>query len=263
MQRFLFHPTPVPIGSTSTAKTTTDQTDGFVTGRFFYDQRGDLTPKAPSNGAYNPRIFGDQRFSTTFDGKSRVWRGFGKRSDTPKPAILLLHGAKRTGVSMLDMWQGVSRLNDVVLIAPDSFGASWSREYDTEEFFAHVLEEADEKYGIDPDRIYLFGHSAGAIHAQEIANGGTLKWAGVGAHAGTPYWRNFTPRTDAAPVQIFLGSRDHNFPMGQALASAQKLAENGHDVYFTEIPNHTHWYYIIGHKISEETWKFFQTHTGD
>ncbi|WP_133117382.1 alpha/beta hydrolase [Paramylibacter kogurei] len=261
MQRFLFHPTPVPIGTNNTLEISNDQSDGIIAGRFFYEQRGDLTPKPPSNSAYSPRIFGDQRFSTRFDGKSRVWRGFGKRSNTLKPAIVLLHGAKRSGASMLDMWQGVSRRNDVVLIAPDSFGASWSRENDTEEFLAHVLAEADEKYGIDPERIYLFGHSSGAIHAQEIANGGSLKWVAVGAHAGTPYWRNFTPRKDAPAVKIFLGSRDHNFPMGQALASAQKLAENGHDVYFTEIPNHTHWYYIIGQRLSDETWEFFQSQT--
>jgi len=50
----------------------------------------------------------------------RIWYGYGPLDGPRKPAIILLHGADRDGLSVIDMWASLADREGLILIAPDS-----------------------------------------------------------------------------------------------------------------------------------------------
>jgi len=190
---------------------------------------------------------------------SRIWRGFEAESDSPRPAIVLLHGAGRDGRSMLDMWQSVAKTADLHLIAPDaSGGTGWSYANDGENFVSAVLKSAMELYNIDTEQIYLFGHSAGGAMAQHIANRTQGPWRVVATHAGFISAGDVKLNQQAAPFYMYLGDKDRRFSVPAARATAAALAGAGHEVKLIVIPNHTHWFYKAGPAIAVQIWDEIQ-----
>jgi poly(3-hydroxybutyrate) depolymerase len=56
------------------------------------------------------------------------------------------------------------------IVAPDAYDSSaWSLKIDSPEFLRAVVEQVKARHAVDESRIYLFGHSAGAVHALVIA----------------------------------------------------------------------------------------------
>lgn len=187
---------------------------------------------------------------------SRIWRGLEASSDSPRPAIVLLHGAGRDGRSMLDMWQSVAKAADLNLIAPDASGrGGWSYANDGENFVSAVLKSAMEQYNIDPDQIYLFGHSAGGVMAQHITNSSNGPWRVVATHAGFVSADDVRSNPAARPFYMYLGDKDRRFSIPAARATAAALAGAGHEVKLIVIPNHTHWFYKAGPAIAAQIWE--------
>ncbi len=196
-----------------------------------------------------------------FRGNNRVWFGLnGSQTDTPKPTIVLLHGSGRSGRSMLDMWSETAKRNDLVLIAPNALHSHWATSEDGEAFLEKVLAEAAKEYPIDTNQLFLFGHSSGGVQAQSIANKGFGPWKAIATHAGVLPLGRIMPARDALPLHLYIGTDDLIFPLGAARTSAQRLALAGHDVELIIIPDHSHWYYRIGPKISESAWERFRSH---
>lgn len=175
----------------------------------------------------------------------------------PRPLVLLFPGSNRPAMSMIDMWHETARREGVVLAAVDSQPERDAAVTQDAAFILDVLAAAQDRYDIDPDRIYLFGHSAGAKLAQVVVNRIEGPWRAAAVHAGTvpPQW--LRPIENGAPVRHYLGSSDHIFDVPTGRAVGQEMARMGHDHELIIIPGHTHWFYVAGPQIAQDAWDWF------
>jgi poly(3-hydroxybutyrate) depolymerase len=229
----------------------------FEKGQFSEEVRADLTPAAPGSSDYQPPDFASAKHQLDVGGVTRTWYGMSPSAGTePRPAIVLLHGSQRDGRSMLDMWQATGSAEEIVLIAPDAYRpGAWSPRDDGPDFLAAVVAEASAVHAIDPDRIYLFGHSAGANFALYLAQKAPGPWRAAAAHAGAYDTGGGAASGNPIPVFIYVGNQDHIFRVDRTRAAARSLAASGHNVEFAVIPDHTHWYYEIGPSLARDAWE--------
>lgn len=232
----------------------------LVPGRFAEALAPELTPELPQSTDYAPPEAVFIRHEVPFGGEMRVWHGLATVtvSMPPKAVVVLLHGSGRDGRAMLDMWQGVGRAEGVLLIAPDArHSAGWDPSTDGEDFLAQVLADA----GIGAEvPAYLFGHSAGAEFALYLAGQGKGRWRAVAVHAGGRNVDRISAPDHPVPMRIYLGDRDQLFPVARVRREALAMAAAGHDTELVVIPDHTHWYYVIGPKVAADAWAYFLQH---
>jgi poly(3-hydroxybutyrate) depolymerase len=190
---------------------------------------------------------------------ARVWHAVAPPpGDALPPTVVLLHGSNRDGRAMLDMWEEVAAREGLLLIAPDSADPrGWTMATDGPAFLGDVLDAAHAAHPFDRSRVYLYGHSAGAIFALRLAAGGPGPWRAVAVHAGDVDPRLVRPHADAAPLRIQVGDRDALFPLDEVRASARALALAGHAVTLVVVPGHDHWLYAAGPRLAADAWAFF------
>src|ERR1700704_2026334 len=87
-----------------------------------------------------------------------------KASSSPVPLIVMLHGSGRVGVSLVEKWKDLAKKEGFIIAGPDSLDTRvWGMPQDGPDFLRDLVEELKVKYPINPRRVYLFGHSGGAI----------------------------------------------------------------------------------------------------
>lgn len=189
--------------------------------------------------------------------RSRIWFSHVPQQERPAPLVVLLHGASRDGLSMIEMWRNTAEAEGLALLAPNSAGASWPLENPDPAFLIALIAEMAALHSIDPDNIYLFGHSDGAAYAQLLLNRSTGPWRAAALHAGfaNPNW--LKPASEPKPFRLYIGELEHIFPIDIARAQGKNLAELGHDNDLIVIPNHTHWFYEAGPQIAQHAWRWF------
>ena len=195
--------------------------------------------------------------TTQHNTRGRRWHSLIRPGTLPAPVVILLHGAGRKGLSMIDMWQDVARQNGIVLIAPDSQAKSWDVSDLTQSVLEDMLTTVSATRPIDRNQIYLFGHSDGAIYAAYLINRRLGPWRAAALHAGFGPAEGYLPAQTAKPIRLYLGDRDHIFVMSKAEAAAKALARAGHAITIQRIPDHTHWFYAAGPKIARDAWQWF------
>lgn len=220
--------------------------------------RPDLRPSLPEVFDYTPQV-GDVATYRMRDGLSlRRFSVFdGGQGAAPRPVVILFHGASRDELSMIDMWDETARAHGLILISLKSNGATWDPGTDDSALLARALATAEADFPIDRAQIFLFGHSAGSIYAQMLANRGDGPWLAVAGHAGTYPARWTATQPVAVPVRHYLGSSDALFEAEHARQSVQALAGAGHYAELVLIPGHTHWFYEGGPAIAEDAWGWF------
>lgn len=175
----------------------------------------------------------------------------------PAPVVILFHGANRSGLSMLDMWQSVAREHGVVLIAPNSVGNRWPYGQPNAGFLAELLAEIAATTPIDRNRVFLFGHSSGAVYAQTMVNRKIGPWRAAATHGGFATSEHLVAAANAKPFRMYIGSLERSFPVTVARQMGQILADAGHRTELVVIPFQTHWFYDSGPKIAEDAWQWF------
>ena len=183
----------------------------------------------------------------------------------PAPLVVLLHGSGHNGMSLLEKWKGLAEGEGFVLAAPDSSDPrGWRVPEDGPDFIRDVVEAVKRKYPVDPRRVYLFGHSAGAVFALSLSMMESEYFAASAVHAGS--WRG---QNDSAvmryakrktPLAIFVGDRDEFFPLDSVRATEAALKGQGFEVRVTVIKGHTHWYYDVADGINRDAWDFLKGH---
>lgn len=177
-----------------------------------------------------------------------------------RPAILLLHGAGRTGASLVERWRPIADRKDVILLGPHANGR-WDPASDARNFIPALLKDVIATYNIDPSRIYVFGHSMGGIFASTLAITQPEGFAAIGIHAGLLPNKASMERLKSegrkTPVIIINGTKDPGFPLNEVQKTADAFAKNGHDTEFHIIQDHGHWYYDIAYDINAIAWDFF------
>jgi poly(3-hydroxybutyrate) depolymerase len=184
-------------------------------------------------------------------------------SEQKLPAIVTLHGSGRNGETLVSRWKEKAEKEKIILAGPDSADSvHWNSPGDGPLFLHDILEQVKEKWPIDARRVYLFGHSAGAVFALQMAALESEYFAAAAIHAGSldpPYFRLFDYATRKIPYAIWIGTRDNFFPLATVQATRDALKSRGFPVEYTEILGHTHAYYSRSKEINDAVWEFFRS----
>ncbi len=143
------------------------------------------------------------------------------------PLVMCLHGAGFTGDSYLERW--AERLGDSYILACPtiSMGAWWSRY--GEELVLATMQAVQNRYHIDPDRIYLTGMSNGGIGAWIIGMHHAPRFAAVAPMASGiddvlfPFLRNLRH----TPLYVIHGASDQIMPVWLSRNITNELAQLG------------------------------------
>jgi predicted esterase len=174
------------------------------------------------------------------------------------PLVILLHGSGRDGRAMLDMWSEIAA-KGAFLLAPDALESSaWNTATDGPDFLSALVEEAYKIQPFDRERIYFYGHSAGASMALYLGNCTDFPARAIAIHAGVLPDCPALSALILRPYLIQIGDRDAAFPLSAVHETAEQIAEWGNPVTLQVIPGHDHWYYDIGPALADEAWEFFQ-----
>jgi poly(3-hydroxybutyrate) depolymerase len=182
----------------------------------------------------------------------------------PAPMIVLLHGSGRNGNSLVEKWKDLASKEGIILVGPDATNSeAWNVPADGPKFLHELVESLKGKYPIDARRVYLFGHSAGAVFGIFMSLLESEYFAATAIHAGMLPKDSYS-MTDLAkrkiPLAIVIGTRDQFFPLALVQATRDLLIEKGFSVEFTEMPGHDHWYYDLAPKINLNAWAFLKKH---
>jgi len=182
--------------------------------------------------------------------------------DKPAPLIITLHGSGRDGKILVDHWESMAKKEGIVLAGPDAtVRDGWNMGKDSPLLLKDLVDDVKSKATIDPKRVYLFGHSAGAIHALKIGVLESEYFAAVAVHAGAfePDFSAYVRRARRKiPIAIWVGTNDSFFPLAPVRATRDALNAEGFDAQLTEIPGHTHDYYGRSGEINKAAWAFLR-----
>lgn len=206
----------------------------------------------------------------TSNGKTRAYYLYVPstiKPSTPAPLIVTLHGSNRTGVTLVEKWKDLAKKEGIILAGPDATNLThWSSPKDGPDFLYDLVEELKSKYPINPRRVYLFGHSAGATFALHMSLMESQYFAATAIHAGALREEDmevigFAKRK--IPISIQVGDSDESFPLKVVRATRDALKAAGIPVDLIEIPNHDHWYYDKAAKFNQTAWDFLKQHELD
>ncbi|HEY2114768.1 MAG TPA: PHB depolymerase family esterase [Candidatus Angelobacter sp.] len=209
-----------------------------------------------------------EKQTLTSQGTARTYYTFvPEKLTAPAPLLLLLHGSGRDGMSQMDEWKTLAEKEGIILAAPDSANSrEWSMNVDGPEFLHDVVEAVRAKNSVDGKRIYIFGHSAGAVFALYMGVMESRYFAAAGVHAGA-MGEDFYPYIDLAkrkiPITIWVGTEDPYFKMPLVKATQAELNKHGFDAQVVEMKGHDHNYYAVAKDLNPKIWDFFRNHPLD
>jgi predicted esterase len=187
------------------------------------------------------------------------------KSSASAPLIVLLHGSGRNGLSLMEKWKELASQEGVIIAGPDSRDSQgWQIPGDGPGFIHALVEALRAKYQVNPRRIYLFGHSAGAVFALNLSMMESEYFAATAVHAGS--WRTereLSVRDYAkrkTPLAIIVGDRDTFFPLPSVKATEAALKERGFAIEVKVMKGHDHWYYNLAPQINRDAWDFLKRH---
>jgi len=186
---------------------------------------------------------------------------------SPAPLLLLLHGSGRDGISQINEWKDLAEKEGIILVAPDSASSrEWSMNTDGPEFLHDVVEAVRVKHSVDGSRLYIFGHSAGAVFALYMGVMESRYFAAAGVHAGA-IGEDFYPSLDLAqrkiPITIWVGTEDPYFKLTLVKATQAELNKHGFDAKVVEMKGHDHNYYAVSKDLNPKVWEFFKSNKLD
>jgi poly(3-hydroxybutyrate) depolymerase len=165
-----------------------------------------------------------EKLTLNFEGRARPYYVFvPKDLGKSAPMLLLLYGSGHNGMSLIDPFKGLVAKEGIIQVAPDASESSqWNQAADGPDFIHAVVEEAKSKYPVDPRRVYLFGHSAGAVYALYLSVIQSEDFAATAIHAGSLLPGDFRIIDVAArkiPIAIWVGTNDPYFSLASVHAT--------------------------------------------
>ena len=196
-------------------------------------------------------------------GKTRAYYLFvpdNLKPSTPAPLIVMLHGSGRNGLSLVERWTDMAKQEGIIIVGPDSTDSKmWSMPIDGPDFLHDLVEAIKAKYSVNPRRVYLFGHSAGASFALNMSLLESEYFAATAVHAGAlQTYRLVDYAKRKTPMAIWVGTKDQFFPLKDVRETRDELNKRGFALELTEIANHDHSYYNIAAKINRNMWDFLK-----
>ncbi len=214
-------------------------------------------------------VFGQEitKNSLVSEGKKHTYYLFipkNAQQSSPAPLILLLHGSNRNGLSLVEKWKDLATREGIILVGPDSVEPShWSIPEDGPEFLRELIEAIGANHAIDRRRVYLFGHSGGAVCSLLISLYESEYFAATALHAGALRPEEYSLIEQAKrkiPIFIQVGTMDPLFTLKNVRATRDAFTAQGFAVQLIEIPHHDHWYYDLAPQINAAAWEFLKAH---
>lgn len=206
----------------------------------------------------------------TSNGKTRAYYLYVPstiKSGTQSPLIVMLHGSNRTGITLVEKWKDYAKKEGIILAGPDATNLrGWSSPVDGPDYLHDLVEELKSKHPINPRRVYLFGHSAGACFALHISLMESQYFAATAIHAGaltSEEYELIRLAKRKIPISIQVGDSDQFFPLKPVRATRDALKAADIPVELIEIPNHDHWYYDSASKFNQTAWEFLKKYELD
>jgi poly(3-hydroxybutyrate) depolymerase len=197
-----------------------------------------------------------------FQRSTRTYYFFVPDVPGPMPVMVLLHGSGRNGQVMADAWKDLAAKEHFIVAAPDAWdSAGWSTQADPPAFLHAVVEQVAAQHAIDQSRIYLFGHSAGAVFSLVLSLIDSEYYAAAAVHAGAlqpDQYSLFQYAERKMPAAIWVGDRDPNFPLDLVNATKKEFNKNGFPLEVSIIANHDHNYYAISDDVNRRAWEFLK-----
>lgn len=184
------------------------------------------------------------------------------KADKPAPLIVMLHGSGHNGEILLEKWKELAGREGIILAGPNASDShQWRIPHDGPDFIFELVEALKAKHPINARRVYLFGHSAGAIAGIYLSLLESKYFAAAALHAGALNlskqdisWIEGAERK--MPLAMFVGTDDALFPLKVVRATRDALQQRGFPVELTEIKGHTHDYYSRATAINKSAWEF-------
>ncbi len=177
----------------------------------------------------------------------------------PMPLVIALHGLGATEDSFFESYGGtlpkLAEQRGYIIAAPlgyrvdGGYGVALSGGNDPAAKRARTLSEQDvlevlaavrKQYAVDGTRVYLMGHSMGAIGTWAIATKTPTQWTALGVFSG--FGMASTAKTiSAIPQFVVHGDADPTVSVGGSRVMVAALKGVGADVQYIEVPggNHT------------------------
>ena len=200
-------------------------------------------------------------------GKSRAYYLYVPPTIKPEakaPLILMLHGSGRNGITLVEKWKDYAKKEGIIIAGPDASNSrGWSAPQDGPDYLYDLVEELKTKYPINPRRVYLFGHSAGACFALHMSLMESEYFAATAIHAGALRGDEdqlIKLAKRKIPISIQVGDSDNFFPLTEVRATRDALKAADMPVDLIEIKNHNHWYYDKASKFNQTAWEFLKQH---
>ena len=201
-----------------------------------------------------------------FGGKKRVYYLYVPENVASKPPLIVtLHGSGRDGLSLVEKWKDIADQEGFILAGPNAMNsAKWSPTDDSPDFLREIVKQLKDKYSIDPKRVFLFGHSGGAVYALNLSMSESEYYAATAVHAGS--WRSSEEASYVrlakrkTPIAIFIGDVDQYFPIDSVKKTEELLKLNQFPVQVTVMKGHDHWYYDLAPDINHNAWAFLKQH---
>jgi poly(3-hydroxybutyrate) depolymerase len=206
------------------------------------------------------------RESIDVEGAKRVFYLFVPATPPPAggfPLLVLLHGSGRDGSSLVDKWKDLAAKEGFLLAGPNSAkSAYWNALTDGPDLLYAIVERLKNAYPVNARRVYLFGHSAGAVFTIAMSSWEPEYFAAAALHAGafrSPEEVQVAGDLKRAiPLAMYSGTDDPFFPIANVRSTADILRKAGLRVTLTEMPHHDHNYYVVASKLNESIWTFFK-----
>jgi poly(3-hydroxybutyrate) depolymerase len=198
-----------------------------------------------------------------YQGNYRVFYRFIPDKDGPLPLIVLVHGSFRNGWVMADSWKSLAEREGFMIAAPDSSNdAGWTLKDDPPDLLHLIVTKMSEEHSLDKARVFLFGHSAGARYALDLALVDSAYYTAVAIHAGALEPRNYNLFANVSrkvPIAIWTGRNDRIVPVQTVVTTKEPFEAHGFPVRLSIIPNHDHTYEEVDSQVNSAAWAFFQT----
>jgi len=169
--------------------------------------------------------------------------GYGEHSEKKWPLVVFLHGAGERGDDLEKVKiHGPPKLAangkkfPFILISPQCPAEGWWPSQPVPD----LIDEAEQRYAIDPDRIYLTGLSMGGYGTWAFASRQPDRYAAIApiCGGGTPYLMR---RLKQLPVWAFHGAKDTAVPLVESERLVEALKRAGNErVKFTVYPEAGH-----------------------
>lgn len=199
------------------------------------------------------------------EGKKRSYYLFVPKSvkkETQAPLLVLLHGSGRDGKILIEHWQKLAEQERIILAGPNSQNsAQWGTPADGPQFLYDLIEKLKTEQPVDSRRVYLFGHSAGAVFGLFMSVFESNYFAATAVSAGAIKKENYSTLDVAerkTPIAMFVGAKDPLFPLTEVRQTLDAFKERGFPVELTEISNLDHNYYSKSSEINEKAWSFLK-----